>query len=467
MKLQIDFNKKIGEIKPMHGIGQPPILGTNDRMFHYLSEAGIPYSRLHDVGGAFGGNLYVDIHNIFRDFDADEQDEASYDFTFTDWLLQALLKQNCEPIFRLGETIENYHYIKAYRIFPPKDPAKWARICEKIIRHYNEGWANGFHMGIQYWEIWNEPDNGRDDSENQMWHGTKEEFYELYTVTAKHLKAVFGDAIKVGGYATCGFRHILSDPEKFGIDCEKSDDECYASGRSANFIDFFEGFFTYIKKYDSPIDFFSWHSYLSTDNTVICAGYLDRRLKELGYGNLETQLNEWNNVCEDRGNPLLATRQATEEWGTGMAAAKTASMMCAMQYTGTKILCYYDARVGTSYYGGMFNPLTKEPFPAYYAFKAFNELYQLKNQVECTWCDKQGTSGGASASGSGVYVLAAERDGKKAVLLSNISQESAEISVNLSEDMTAYIVDNVRALEAVPVDKTLVIPSGTLILVKN
>jgi len=42
---------------------------------------------------------------------------------------------------------------------PPKDFNKWARICVNIIRHYNDGWAGGYHWGIKYWEVWNEPDN--------------------------------------------------------------------------------------------------------------------------------------------------------------------------------------------------------------------------------------------------------------------------------------------------------------------
>ena len=49
---------------------------------------------------------------------------------------------------------------------PPKDYAKWARICEHIITHYTEGWADGFNYKITYWEIWNEPEN------IQMWQGT-------------------------------------------------------------------------------------------------------------------------------------------------------------------------------------------------------------------------------------------------------------------------------------------------------
>ena len=111
MQFTFDFEKKVGKIRAMHAVGQPPMLGASESMCHYLTEASIPYSRLHDVGGVYGGNRFVDIHNIFRDFDADENDPASYDFAFTDILIAGLMKANCPPIFRLGETIENQHYI--------------------------------------------------------------------------------------------------------------------------------------------------------------------------------------------------------------------------------------------------------------------------------------------------------------------------------------------------------------------
>ena len=187
--LTVDFNKITGKIKPMHAVGQPPFLSPHHTdHFKYLTEANIPYSRLHDVGGPYGGNKYVDIPNIFRDFDADETDPASYDFVFTDWLIAELMKAKCPPIFRLGVTIENFCAMRSYRLDPPKDPAKWARICEHIIRHYNEGWADGFHYGIEYWEIWNEPENHPDPEQNPMWRGTKEQLFELYAVPAKHLK---------------------------------------------------------------------------------------------------------------------------------------------------------------------------------------------------------------------------------------------------------------------------------------
>ena len=81
-KITVNFDKIVGKIKPMHAVGQPPFGGgflkLNFAPMQYLTDANIPYSRLHDVGGAFGGNRYVDIPNLFRDCDADETDPNSY-----------------------------------------------------------------------------------------------------------------------------------------------------------------------------------------------------------------------------------------------------------------------------------------------------------------------------------------------------------------------------------------------------
>ncbi|MBS6164375.1 MAG: hypothetical protein KH847_10965, partial [Clostridiales bacterium] len=171
-KIKVDFTKQTGKIKPMHAVNNVPCMPYDtheNNLFAKLQEAGVPYGRLHDTGGRFGGAHFVDIENIFPDFDADETDPASYDFAFTDRLLEEMVKYGIEPFFRLGATIENFHFLRAYHIYPPKDFHKWARICAGIVRHYNEGWAGGYHFGIRYWEIWNEPDNTPDVEDNPMW----------------------------------------------------------------------------------------------------------------------------------------------------------------------------------------------------------------------------------------------------------------------------------------------------------
>lgn len=233
--IKIDFQTTVGKMKPVHGVGQPPFVGMNFSMFHYLTEAGIPFSRLHDVGGICARGVFVDIPNIFRNFDADPALPESYDFAFTDELLKALDAAGVEPWYRLGVTIENYQKIKAYRIFPPKDYLKWAKICEGIIRHYTEGWADGFHFNIRYWEIWNEPENGVDQEHNAMWKGSMEDYYELYGTASRYLKEKFPH-LKFGGYAACGFYYLMK---------EDRTDHPYGSKRAKDRLDYFEDFLKY------------------------------------------------------------------------------------------------------------------------------------------------------------------------------------------------------------------------------
>lgn len=403
MRIKIDFNENVGTIKPMHGVGQPPFAGTNFKMFHYLTEAGIPYSRLHDVGGAYGGFRWVDIPNIFRDFDKDPTDPASYDFTFTDMLITALVESGVEPFFRLGVTIENDAAIKSYRIDPPSDPCKWAVICEYIIRHYTEGWADGFKYDIKYWEIWNEPDNYEEPNENQMWKGTKEQYYKLYGVASKHLKKCFPH-LKIGGYASCGFYALKTSFIA----------EANSSPRYEYFIEFLDGFLDYVTANACPLDFFSWHSYDSIENNIIYANYARKRLDELGFCECETSCNEWNIKASAR--------------GTAYHAALTCGMMLAFQNTPLDNAMFYDARFGTSVYGSMFNPLTAEPFPTYYAFKAFNELYKLGEQVALK-CDTEQ-----------IYAVAAKKGKNACIVIANPYLDEMPMELDFDGEITKCVI---------------------------
>lgn len=95
--VRVDFSARIGRVKAMHAVGQPPFPHMSGDYMHYLSEAHIPYSRLHDVGGLSGGDMHVDIPNVFRDCSADETDPASYDSGFTDERMKVLHKNGVRP----------------------------------------------------------------------------------------------------------------------------------------------------------------------------------------------------------------------------------------------------------------------------------------------------------------------------------------------------------------------------------
>ena len=424
MSVKIDFTKNLGQIKPLHGVGQPPFYGARSfPMFHYLTEAGIPFSRLHDVAGPYGGGRFVDIPNLFRDFDADPEDPASYDFTFTDCLITALMDAKVEPFFRLGVTIENDMTIKAYRIHPPKDPEKWAVICEKVIRHYTEGWADGFRYNIRYWEIWNEPDNHFDPKINQMWTGTPEEYYELYNVTAKHLKKCFPH-LKIGGYSSCGFYAIAAP----------------SPAREQSYLGFFDNFLRSVKENGAPLDFFSWHSYAGISDTMKFAAYAREQLDKYGFTDTETTCNEWN--------PEVNLR------GTGRHAALVTGMMLAMQNSPLDSAMFYDARYGVSIYGSMFNPMTAAPFPAYYGFLAFNELYLLGTQAEVC-CDDEG-----------VYALAAYKGTEGCIVLANTSAADVPLKLEMDGAVTeCRILDGERLLSGCRLPEE--IPGNTVLCIRT
>ncbi len=417
--VRVDFNEKMGKIKPVNGVGQPPLAGTDYSMFSYLKEANIPFSRLHDVGGPYGQNRYVDIPNLFRDFDADPCDPQSYDFTFTDMLITALVENRIEPFFRLGVTIENDAKIKAYRIYPPKNYLKWARICEGVIRHYTQGWANGFYYPIRYWEIWNEPDNYEEIEENQMWRGTKEQFYEFYDTAASYLKEKFPH-LKIGGYGSCGF---------YAID-GSFNPEANSSPRYDYFITFFDGFIDYIKAHGSPLDFFSWHSYSEIEPNMLRAEYARRRLDEAGFRDTELTCNEWNCMPSAR--------------GTLRHAALTAGMMIAMQNSPLDSAMFYDAAISLNVYGGLFNPFTKKPFPAYYAVKGFGELYRLGMQVGVL-CDLPEVYAAAATDGENGRLLIANTGGEKPLSLQTNGQKIT----------LCRVIDEEKTFELSPLPQTL------------
>ena len=264
-------------------------------------------------------------------------------------------------------------------------------------------------------------------------------------MTAKHLKACFGDKIKVGGYAACGFYGIFAHPEKYGLTCPRREGERYDSAKERYRISFFLGFIKYIKAHASPIDFFSWHTYGGIDTILPEADFVDKVLTENGYGHIETHLNEWN-LSHDRKTNV----------GTSRASAHVMAMMLAMQHKKTDMLMYYDAKyVSISAYGGFYDVNTFEPSHVYYAFRAFGELYALGNEVEC-----------ACPSGE-VYALAAANGEARAVILSNLG-EDAELALALPDGFSVYVIDKDNLFAKTDLDpRAFVLKENTVAVIKN
>ena len=429
-----------GLVKPVNGVGQPPMIGapTSFDLMHYLKEAGIPYARLHDVGGPYGGLRYVDIPNLFRDFAADETRPENYSFAYTDALMKALVDNGVEPFFRLGVTIDNpvTAGYPGYFLDPPKDFAKWARVCEHVIRHYTEGWADGFRMKVSYWEIWNEPDNESDPSRNPMWNGSFSEYVRFYGVVASHLKAKFPH-LKIGGYGSCGFYA--------GVGAARA-----AAGNSSPrleyFVDCATNFLTAVRSNGWPLDFFSYHSYSKPSEALRQVRFADRLLTSYGFTRQRTEriFNEWL--------PYAGRKNL----GTAKSAAAIAAMLVGLQNGPCDLACIYDARCGIGDYSPLFNPLTYEPRKAYQAFRAFHALRMRGHAVRVA----------VSADRANLHVAAAADAKGAAVLLVNDGDEP--LSVEVKAPGLAFTDASVTDADqtAAPLDRVKVLPPQSIVLMR-
>ena len=415
--MKVDFRSALGRVKPMHATNNGPAVSLSDvetgnlhpftSNLYEFKNAGIPYARVHDASfcSRYGMEHTVDVAYIFPDFDADPTDPDNYDFTCTDHYLAACALAETEVFYRLGHRIE--HEVKKYGTHPPKDFHKWAVICEHIIRHYTEGWANGFRYKMEYWEIWNEPDlRWKSSVPCPTWQGTIEQFCEFYHVAATHLKKCFPH-LKIGGPSLSG-----------------------------NYV-WAEIFLAQLK---APLDFFSWHCYgHSIDKIRQWSANTRALLDKYGFTETESILNEWNYVQGWHGDD----RVYTHEQIFGLKGASfTAAAMCACQYSSVDMLMYYDARPFTLW-NGMFGRIAVgNLLKGYYPFPMFNELYKLGTAVEAT------------ATEEGAYLCAAKGDGEAAILMTHFNNEDSTQEKTFTLELDGFGGDCDTEIEFYLLDET-------------
>ena len=410
--ITINANNIVGKIKPMHAVNNGPVHVEGEKSnFKEFVDAGIPFVRNHDAAFCryYGGARSVDIHGVFPDFDKDPYDEASYYFEPTDKYLASIVAAGSEVFYRLGSKIEHREKCGTY---PPKDNKKWAIICEHIIRHYNEGWANGFHYNIRYWEIWNEPDLDPDDAENKRtWQGVFDDFLPLYETAAKHLKSCFPE-LMIGGPA-------------------------FANVWLADEGSRFDRFVKYMSERNVPLDFLSWHIYARrVKHFDTCANNVRTTLDKYGYYKTESILNEWNYVE----NWAELFNQSIEVVRSMKGAAFVAAVMAASQNNSTDMLMYYDARPCA--FNGMFDVETMKPIWGYYPFVIFNDIYKKGNQLDvATDSDKlyavaaKGDDGEITAM-IAYYHFEEESDSDKAIEVRLEGIDAEKITVRLLDQNT-------------------------------
>lgn len=387
--LMIDLTQDLGEIRPLHGIDNGPVSfgGLIDCTALYQA-AGFPYIRLHDTN--YPHPREVDVPQIFPNFAADADDPRNYTFKRTDDYLRQCLDTGARVIYRLGTSIEHTK-IKDFT-HPPADFEKWARICCNIVRHYNEGWADGYQWDITYWEIWNEPDNQfyeADRTRDPMWSGSATQFYDLYAVAARMLKESFPN-LKIGGYGT--------------------------SRLNETYQPFFQGFLDRVQRDRLPLDFLSWHRYANDPEEVYLEALLaEAGLDRIGYCDTELICDEWNywpQVAVGEPRPLTensraaAVRHTSFTQASGHAGASfCVGTMARLHDTRCGIATHYDG-APTNYFCAIFDRYGY-PEKQFYAFVMYHELYTRKRRVA------------SGTTTDGLYALAAGDSRSLAILLTS------------------------------------------------
>jgi xylan 1,4-beta-xylosidase len=135
-----------------------------------------------------------------------------YDWTITDRILDTYVQAGAKPFVEIGfmpqalsskpypyhptwiPGAENRDYSIGWS-YPPNDYHKWGELVYQWVRHSVEKYGKD-QVASWYWEVWNEPDIS-------YWHGTPEEYDELYDYAAAAVKRALPSA-RVGGPATTG-----------------------------------------------------------------------------------------------------------------------------------------------------------------------------------------------------------------------------------------------------------------------
>ncbi|MDP6636333.1 MAG: hypothetical protein QGG42_15640 [Phycisphaerae bacterium] len=282
--LQVNCEARAGLIRPLIGANRGPVNWPGDPQApvwdfsENFRQFGIESIRSHDFYGP------TDWWVIFPDFTADANAIGGYDFASSDQRISAIRDAGFDCFYRLGTswkgdnplpindppgTVRNQNGQVVHEA-DTDDFKKFANVCTNIVRHYNQGWAGGHNYGIDYWEVWNEPDNS-----SQFWTGTPGQYYMLYEETAKAIKAL-DPSLKVGG-----------------------------PGLSGAFTDIYmDGFVRYCRKTNAPLDFYSWHSYGGRDDyNPYCYYEYGRKVRKAltryGYKNAESIVTEWNAGIND------------------------------------------------------------------------------------------------------------------------------------------------------------------------
>jgi xylan 1,4-beta-xylosidase len=242
--ISVDLAKPVGPYKPIYawfGYDEANFTTGRDgrrllRELHNLSPVPV-YIRAHHLLTSGDGvpELKWSSTNVYRE---DKSGRPIYDFKILDGIFDTYKAAGVIPMVELGFMPKDLTSgTNAYQVHypgrttagsvqaPPKDYAKWQELVRVVTAHLVQRYGEAA-VRQWYFEVWNEPDI-------DYWHGTPEQYWELYDRAVAGVRAALPGA-KVGGPATTG----------------------PAAEKAASFLD---GFLTHVTAAHVPLDFISFH----------------------------------------------------------------------------------------------------------------------------------------------------------------------------------------------------------------
>jgi xylan 1,4-beta-xylosidase len=247
--ISADLGAKLGPYKPIYawfGYDEANFTTGRDgkkllRELHDLSPVPV-HIRAHHLLTSGDGvpELKWSSTNVYRE---DASGKPVYDFTILDGIFDEYKAAGVVPMVELGfmpkdlTSGQNDKGVRDYQVHypgrttagtvqaPPKDYAKWQELVRVVVAHLAARYGADT-VRHWYFEVWNEPDI-------DYWHGTPEQYWELYDRAAAGVRAALPGAL-VGGPAATG-------PS---ID------------HASKFLD---GFLTHVAAEHVPLDFISFH----------------------------------------------------------------------------------------------------------------------------------------------------------------------------------------------------------------
>jgi xylan 1,4-beta-xylosidase len=272
----VDAARPVGVIRSLQGVSGSPLPGDDSHPDFTAQhrQMAVDLVRTHDIDCQGTGDIDgAAVNRIFPDWSADPNDPASYNFAPTDRAILSIVRAGEQVLFNLGRSDLRCAGNPTNNA-PPPDPDLYAAVARHVAQHYNDGWADGFRLGIRYWEIWNEPDL------TPFWAGTKEQYYALYAATSRALKRLH-PWMQVGGPA------LTTNNDLKG---------------------YRESLLAFIRAQHLPLDFWSIHHYSDFTNDPLDFNRLAdaaRALLDLyGFRYTSVDLTEWNYALTDEPSPM-------------------------------------------------------------------------------------------------------------------------------------------------------------------